>query len=181
MPIGLVRAAFSKLRTEESRSGVEKAWQWWYQKKLTQLESEANLIRDRLLQESFAIRRSWELSLTESNQSNSSSPQQCVERLEEVSLALKEFSDRLYPPYLNEGLPFALQYLIRRWQEQLPEYQFKLNLPQKWQQKSSANSFIVLNILEDLLHLQETKISSNNNTFAKSKSRIGRRNRVYSP
>ena len=41
---------------------MENALQWWYKKKLTQLESEANLIREQLLQESFAMRRSLELS-----------------------------------------------------------------------------------------------------------------------
>jgi len=53
--------------TIELRYGVEEALQWWYHKKLGQLESEANLIREQLLQESFALRRSLELSSIKSN------------------------------------------------------------------------------------------------------------------
>ena len=41
---------------------MEEALQWWYKKKLTQLKSEADVIREQLLQESFAMRRSMEIS-----------------------------------------------------------------------------------------------------------------------
>ena len=146
---------------------MEKAWQWWYNQKLTQLESEANLIRDQLLQESLAIRRSLELSLVQADKSNSSSSshQKCVERLEQFSFTLKELSDRLYPPYLNEGLPFALQYSVERWQKQMPKCKFKLNLPQAWLHETSTDSSIVLSILEDLFRIQEAKTLSNNLIF----------------
>ena len=149
-------------RITQLRYGVENALQWWYKKKLTQLESEANLIREQLLQESFGMRRSLELSMLESHESASSSYQKCVTQLEDFSVALKELSDRLYPPYLKEGLPFALQQSVKRWREGLPNSQFKLNLPQKWQQKSSADDFMVLIILEDLLNIQKTNTLSNN-------------------
>lgn len=143
---------------------MKEAIQWWYQKKLRQLESEANLIREQLLQESFAMRRSLELTSMKSDKF-AACHQKYVEQLENFHSSLKELSDRLYPPYLNEGLPFALQYSVKLWRERLPEYQFKLNLPQKWQPKSSANDFIVLNILEVLLHIQEAKNLSNNLIF----------------
>ena len=140
---------------------MKEAIQWWYQKKLRQWSSEANLIREQLLQESFAMRRSLELS---SAKSDKFAPrhQKYVEQLENFHSNLKELSDRLDPPYLNEGLPFSIQYSVEQWQERLPKCQFKLNLPQKWQQKSSVDDFIVLNILEDLLRIQEAKNLSNN-------------------
>ena len=135
--------------------------QWWSQKKLRQLKSEANLIREQLLQESLAMRRSLELSSIKSNQF-AACHQKYVEQLENFHSSLKALSDRLDPPYLNEALPFALQFSVERWRERLPESQFKLNLPQKWQPKSSANDFMVLSILEDLLNIQKTNTLSNN-------------------
>jgi hypothetical protein len=131
---------------------VEEALQWWYEKKLRQLESEANLIREQLLQESFAMRRSLELSSIKSNKL-ASSHQKCVEQLENFHSTLKEMSDRLIFPCINEGLPFALQYLIKKWQEKFPLSQFKFKLPQKWQETSQDNSFInnfiILDTIED--------------------------------
>ncbi|MBE9044705.1 hypothetical protein IQ255_09845 [Pleurocapsales cyanobacterium LEGE 10410] len=140
---------------------MKEAIQWWYQKKLRQWSSEANLIREQLLQESFAMRRSLELSSIESDKLTAHH-QKYVERLENFHSSLKQLSDRLDPPYLNEGLPFALQYSVERWRERLPESQFKLNLPPFWQQKSSTDDFMVFSILEDLLNIQKTNTLSNN-------------------
>lgn len=160
---------------------MKKALQWWYKKKLAQLEFETELIRDRLLQESFAMRRSLEISALKSNEFNSSSCQKCITQLEDFSITLKQLSDRLYPSYLNEGLPLALKYSVTQWQNQLPNCQFKLNLPQKWQQKSSVNSFIILNILEDLLRIQNVNTLFNKLIFInleQNKSISGLKNRL---
>jgi hypothetical protein len=133
---------------------VEEALQWWYHKKLGQLESEANLIREQLLQESFALRRSLELSSIKSNEFVSSSRQQYVAQLENFHSTLKEISDRLFPPCLNEGFPSALQYLVNKWREQFPGCQFDLGLPPNWHHKSKDHNFIALNIVEELLFVQ---------------------------
>jgi hypothetical protein len=133
---------------------VEEALQWWYHKKLGQLESEANLIREQLLQESFVMRRSLELSSIKSNEFVSPSRQQYVVQLENFHSSLKAISDRLFPPCINEGLPFALQYSVKKWREQFPGCQFKLDLPLNWRQKAQAPNFITLNIAEELLLVQ---------------------------
>jgi predicted deacetylase len=75
------------------RYGVEEALQWLYKKKLMHLESEANLIREQLLQESLAMRRSLELSSIEPNEFASSSRQKCAAQLENFHSTLKELSD----------------------------------------------------------------------------------------
>lgn len=142
---------------------MKEALQWWYQKKSRQLESEANLIREQVLQESFAMRRSLELSSIKSNEFATSSGQKCLEQLENFHLTLKELSDRLSPPCINEGLPWALQYLVKKWQKKNPSCQIELHLPLNWRQKSQAHNFVILNILEDLwqIHL----LSENNFIF----------------
>ena len=144
---------------------MEEALQWWYQKGLRQLESEANLIREQLLQESLAMRRSLELSSSKSNESLRSSRQKCVAQLENFHSTLKELSDRLCPPYINEGLPFALHYLTERWQKRLPNCRFELSLPQNWRSPTSTDSLVILNILEDLLRIKEAKTLFNNLIF----------------
>lgn len=144
---------------------MEEALQWLYKKKLMHLESEANLIREQLLQESLAMRRSLELSSIESNEFASSCRQQCVAQLENFHSTLKELSDRLFPPCINEGLPFALQYLVQKWRKQFPWCQFELNLPLNWLQKSLEHNCIALNILEDLLRIQTTTALANNLIF----------------
>ena len=136
---------------------MDEALQWWYQKVLKQLESEANLIREQLLQESFAVRRSLELSSLKPNELASLSCQKCVAQLEDFHFTLKELSDRLSPPYLNEGLPFALQYLVTKWREQLPLCQFELNSPLNWRQKFPVHNSIILNTLAELLRIQLTE------------------------
>lgn len=141
---------------------MEEALQCWYQKGLRQLESEANLIREQLLQESLAMRRSLELSSSKSNKSLRSSRQKCVAQLENFHSTLKELSDRLCPPYINEGLPFALHYLTERWQKRLPSCQFELSWPHNWGSQTSTDSLIILNILEYLLRIKEAMTLFNN-------------------
>ena len=127
---------------------MEEALQWWYRKKIEQLESEASLIREQLLQESFAMRRNLELSLIKSNSSNNYSYQKYLQQLESFHQTLKDLSDRLSPPYLNEGLPWALQYLIKKWQEQFTSCQFDFQLPTNWDKQDRDTEYIILNLIE---------------------------------
>lgn len=133
---------------------MEKALQWWYGRKLRQLEYEAHLIREQLLQESFAMRRSLELSLIKSDKLAKSSHQKYLHQLENFHFTLKELSDRLSPPYIDEELPLALQYLVKKWQEKFPRCQFDLKLPSNWLQNYQDNNSIILNFLEELLRIQ---------------------------
>lgn len=150
---------------------MKEAIQWWYQKKLRQLKSEAKLIQEQLLQESFAMRRSLELSSSESDEL-ALCRQKYLEQLEIFHSTLKDLSDRLYPSYIDEGLPFALQYTLKKWQEKFPFCQFELNIPSNWQQISQAHDVIVLNILEDLLQIQLSNTSVANSIFIQLKQDI---------
>lgn len=142
---------------------MEKALQWWYARKLRQLESEANLIKEQLLQESFAMRRSLELS-SDKLGFCTASHQKYLKRLESFHSSLKQLGDRLYPSSLNEGLPYAIEQSSQQWQ-QLFGYQFQLNLTQNWVSVTPMVDFIILSILEDLLRIQVEKTLSNNLVF----------------
>lgn len=139
---------------------MEKALQWWYAQKLSQLSSEANLIREQLLQESFAMRRSLELS-SDKLSLCPASHQKYIEQLERFHSSLKQLSDRLFPSSLNEGLPYAIRQSSEQWQRSL-NYQFQLNLPQNWLSVMPLASFVALDVLEDLLHIQADKKSAYN-------------------
>lgn len=143
---------------------MEEGLQWWYRKKIEQLESEASLIREQLLQESFAMRRSLELSLI-LERSTDSSHQKYLEQLESFHQKLKDLSDRLSPPYLNEGLPWALQYLIKKWQEEFINCQFDLQLPTNWHQKDRDIEYTIFNLVKELFELKLTNSLANYKVF----------------
>ncbi len=144
---------------------MEQAWQWWYDKQLRQLDCEASQIRDGLLQQSFVMRRNLELSLLNRKEFSSPIFQEWLTKLENLHSSLQELSDRLSPPYLSEGLPLAIQYLVQKWQTQQPSFQFKLQLPSNWLNKSAARNRIVLTCLEEILQITLARLKAN--TFTK--------------
>ncbi|MEM7759057.1 MAG: hypothetical protein AAF298_13150 [Cyanobacteria bacterium P01_A01_bin.40] len=74
---------------------MEQPWRWCYYKKLRQLESEVNLIREQLIliQESFSLRRSLELSSAKSDKFVFCH-QKYIEQIENFHSSLKALSDR---------------------------------------------------------------------------------------
>jgi hypothetical protein len=132
---------------------MEEAIQWWYGRQMIQLESQARQIRDRLLQDSCAVRRSLELSLLQPNKPTDLFTRQCLEQFTSFYAALKELNDCLSPPYLEEGLPLAIEYLVKTWQQKLPDCEFRLELSDNWQPKSQDKDRIILTILEELFKL----------------------------
>ncbi|MDJ0568052.1 MAG: hypothetical protein QNJ53_03300 [Pleurocapsa sp. MO_192.B19] len=133
---------------------MEQAIQWWYEQQYRQLTWEADQIRDRLLQESFSVRRSFELSSIESNKLSVNPEHKWIERFEIFHMYLKELSDRLSPPYLEEGLPLAIEYLLQKWIIAKPNCEFQLQLIPQWQQNSSERNRIILTTLDELLRIE---------------------------
>lgn len=132
---------------------MEEAIQWWYGRQIIQLESQAIQIRDRLLQDSCAVRRSLELSLLKSNRPTDLSTRQYLAQFTSFHTALKELSDYLSPPYLAEGLPLAIAYLVKTWQQKFPDCEFRLELADNWQPRSHDKERIILITLEELFKL----------------------------
>ena len=131
---------------------MEQALQWWNDQRSEQLTLEAIQIRDRLLQESFAVRRSLELA-----QLKSDWLYQWIERFEIFHNSLKELSDRLSPPYLEEGLPWAMEYLIEQWKITKPNYEFKWQFIPQWQDDRSQRNRIILTTLDELFKIETAK------------------------
>lgn len=132
---------------------MEQALQWWYNQQSRQLTKEAAQIRDCLLQESCAMRRGLELCRMKPDKLLFSSNENWIERFEIFHTYLQELSDRLSPPYLEEGLPLAIEYLVKKWQKVHPDWQFQLRLTPQWRQQSSASERLILATIDELLKL----------------------------
>jgi hypothetical protein len=143
---------------------MEQALQWWYNQQSRQLTWEAVQIRDCLLQESCAMRRSLELDRIKPDNVSHTSNHNWIERLEIFHTYLQELGDRLSPPYLEEGLPLAIEYLVKKWQKTQSKWQFQLQLTPQWQQQSfecdalraGVANRLILTTIDELLKLELT-------------------------
>ena len=134
-----------------SRIETQRSLRWWYNKQSERRFQDAELIRDGLLQEAFTLRRTLELSLMNSPESMEKTHQELLETFERFHHDLKELSDRLSPPYLDDNLPLAIQSLLSGWQVKYPAMQVELKLPHDWQRESSEQSRLILMALDELL------------------------------
>jgi ribosomal protein L29 len=125
---------------------------WWYQWQTAKLDSEAERIREGLLQELFAVRRSLELALL-SDRIDIKEVQQWLAQIETLQQALETVMHRLSPPYLDDSLPLAIQHLLKHWQAEYPAVCLELNLPDDWYQDSIDQHRIILTVLDEWLRL----------------------------
>lgn len=144
-----------------SYSKLQQALQWWQSKQSMQLSDEAEKIRDSLLQESFTLRRSLELSLLNEDASLTKLNHDLLKQMDKFYHYLQQLSDRLSPAYIEDSLPLAISYLVETWKTSNPQIKIKLNSPVVWQQDPLERNLLILNTLEELLN---TIIIANFNT-----------------
>ncbi|MEL6224176.1 MAG: hypothetical protein AAFR31_16195 [Cyanobacteria bacterium J06627_8] len=124
---------------------TQDALQWWHQQQVNRLHDGAELIRDGILQELFAIRR--ELELTYDNQASVSHDQ--IRQLEELHHQLEAFSNQLSPAFSRDSLPLAFQHVIQQWTQQHPNHTVLTQLP-KTLHPIGAKGQIAVTVLEEL-------------------------------
>lgn len=129
---------------------LQQALQWWQRRQSTQLSWEAEKIRDSLLQESFTLRRSLEISLLNQDASLTKLNHDLLIQMDKFYHYLQQLSDRLSPAYIEDSLPLAISYRVESWKRYSPHIKIKLNLPVIWQQCPFDRSLLILNILEEL-------------------------------
>lgn len=133
---------------------AQRALQWWYQRRSLHLYCEAEKIRDGLLQESFSMRRSLELSLQESAAISSNVAQDWLATTEKFHHALEQLSNRLYSPYIDESLPLAIQSITEPWRKGNAQLNcFKLELPSSWPMERPECNLAIVMALEELLRI----------------------------
>jgi hypothetical protein len=115
---------------------------WWHQHQTQWLASEADAVRNGLLQELFAVRRRLELMAGDDIHALAT-----VERLYD---ALENLGDRLSSPYVQESLPLAIQHALKGWPSELT---LEARLPNRWPDEPIEYVTLVLSVLE---HLRQT-------------------------
>ncbi|MEO0408002.1 MAG: hypothetical protein AAF289_11685 [Cyanobacteria bacterium P01_A01_bin.135] len=145
MVLNLSAAILSRLFPEDDPT--QRALQWWHQRQIGRLHDSAELIRDGILQDLFAIRRMLEL--THDTQAPVSPVH--LQQLEALHARLEQVSNELSPAFIQDSLPLAIQHRLTVWQQQQPNVTAKLSL-QPFSGSSLAHR-LVLTALEELLTL----------------------------
>ncbi|MGJ3248163.1 MAG: hypothetical protein ACFE0I_19025 [Elainellaceae cyanobacterium] len=136
-------------RLFSSNQQTRRAWQWWHQRQVDRLHDGAELIRDGLLQELFAMRRNLELACDEQKPISNEHLQQ----LEAFHRMLEQVSNELSPAYIRDSLPLALQYILQTWGDRHPDIQQSVQLPSSWMDDEDDVQRIVVTAFEELLNL----------------------------
>ena len=144
------------------------AWQWWQAQQIVQSHHKAESIRDGLLQQTFAFRRYLETiekttdqQLANLDQLEADQTKRWLERFQTFHHTLESLSNELSSPFVDEGLPLALQFAIKNWQQTQsasaqaspPTSTLKLSLPSDWPQGSPQQNQIILSVAIALLTL----------------------------
>lgn len=132
--------------------------QWWQQRQSRRLSCEAEKIRDGLLQESFTIRRSLELSLLKEDSTSTKLNQDLLKKTEKLYHCLKQLSERLSPAYIEDSLPLAIQCVVESWQTSNSNVKIEMELPAVWRQEPLDRSLLILKILDELLQMSSSEL-----------------------
>ncbi|WP_427161059.1 hypothetical protein ACQFX9_05465 [Aliinostoc sp. HNIBRCY26] len=129
---------------------IQQSLQWWSLRQSLKLFMEAEKIREELLQELFTFRRNLELSALDNEELSSEKTQAYVQQIDYLHRSLAKLSDRLFPSYLQDNFPLAIEDLLEQWIVSHPHLEFHLSMPFTWRYESAEHSLIVLNALEEL-------------------------------
>ncbi|WP_341530779.1 hypothetical protein WKK05_16810 [Nostoc sp. UHCC 0302] len=130
---------------------IQQALQWWSSRQSMKLFLEAEKIRDGLLQESFTIRRSLDLLAIDNLNLSLTKTQECLKKVDNFYHSLVQLSDRLFPAYIQDSLPLAIEFSLEQWIASNSHLDFHIDMPIYWRYESADRSLIVLRALEELL------------------------------
>lgn len=138
------------LRSLTAYQKAQRSLQWWHGKQVMKLRHEAEELRNGLLQETFVLRRNLEVSLATPGK-----PSECsgLESVERVYGSLKDLSDRLSPPYIDESLPHAIQHQLQEWQSRYSAIPMEAVVPADWPLDRYEQHRAILLILDELLEI----------------------------
>jgi hypothetical protein len=137
---------------------IQQSLQWWSFRQSVKLSMEADKIREELLQELFTVRRNLELSAIYNEELSIEKTQASLKQIDHLHRSLAKLSDRLFPSYLQDNLPLAIECLLESWIISNPHLDFHITMPLSWRYESAECSLIVLNALEQLLLINLQKV-----------------------
>ncbi|MDJ0616771.1 MAG: hypothetical protein QNJ63_08495 [Calothrix sp. MO_192.B10] len=140
-----------------SRQKTRQALIWWYGRQHIRMCQEAELIRNKTLQELFIIRRNLELS--QLNNDENLFDNKCLDNIQTIHHSLKKLSEYLYPAHIDDSLPLAIRSLLESCKFRFSLSNLNLELPETWENGSEENSRIILAVIEELLRITLSKTS----------------------
>lgn len=120
------------------------AWHWWYTQRQQQQHTQAEIVRDGLLQEAFALRR-----YLEKDNHSQDGAVSCLEQFNQFYQSLENLSNELSPPFVEDSLPLALQFLLKKHSQ----VETSLDLDTDWPCDDTENKRTILSIVAELLPL----------------------------
>jgi hypothetical protein len=136
-----------------SRYQTQRALKWWYYRQSQRFSQEAEIARNGLLQESFSLQRNLELWSVDADSSPKNINQYYLNNIKSLYHSVNELINQLSPPYIDDSLPLAIQYLVSTWKTRTKTVDFVIQLSQDYRQESEVCSRIVLLTLEELLQV----------------------------
>ncbi len=116
----------------KSYNRIQQALQWWSFRQSIKLSVEANKIREDFLQELFTVRQNLELLAIDNPESSIEKTQASLKQIDHLHRSLAQLSDRLFPSYLEDNLPLAIEYLLEPWIVSHPHLDFHISMPFSW-------------------------------------------------
>lgn len=138
------------LRSLTAYVQAQRSLHWWHGRQAMKLRHEAEELRNGVLQETFVLRRNLEVSLAAFGEAPDDPD---LKRVEKVYGALKDLSDRLSPPYIDESLPHAIQHRLQEWQSRYPAMPMAAIVPEDWHLDRYEHHRAILMVLDELLDL----------------------------
>ncbi len=131
----------------------QKSLQWWSCRQSMRLFLEAEIIRDSLLQDSFSIRRNLEMLPADETTISTGRINECLQTIDNFHDSLTKLSDRLFPAYLPDSLPLAIQSTLENYQRSHPNLDLYLDIPSYWFSEPAERSLVIIRSIEELLRI----------------------------
>lgn len=139
-----------KGRSAHSSETLQQALNWWQQRTIARQAICAELLKEQVWQELFALRRHLSLDARLETSSITHSVQY-LSSIERSIVGLNTLVQTLYPAYIDDSLPLALQYQVAVWQQRLPWLQIRAKLPPRWYLNCPYYNWLVLHLLDEWL------------------------------
>lgn len=142
-----------------SRREAQQALQWWDHQQAIHTRQQAEQIREDLLQELFTMRRSLELAPTGAILEL---PEGWLDKFEQLHHSLEQIGYALSPPYVEENLALAIQYLLEQLQLEQPGLTVQMQLdnqPDRSEHNRSEHNRVILMALDQLLRIALPQIA----------------------
>lgn len=132
---------------------AQQALNWWNSRQYRKMRYEGELIRERILQDLFIIRRNLELSQTNSRGSQEKLDKYDLETFENLHHSLINLSEYLYPAHIDDSLGLAIACLAECWKLHIPLLNLQLDIPTDWHEKFYERNRLILMVFSELLQI----------------------------